>query len=497
MKFRKKHSLEKRLAIGFSIIATLVLLAACQKAPETSVVRSKNDGLFEEIITDKTEQRVDGDEAIATDAFADTLNLEEFASSDDSVHYRFGFSFGAIEEEFPLVKVTPHYITEEEAKHVAQVLFGDVIFYDGSDNSKESLTQDEIRRKIQRWSAYTTPEAIRELLGKDDDHVASLVQAFLESYTQLEEDARNGERSICTWKYNTTDAGNNEIKANIVTEDASYRCWITVRDQPDFKLSNISVFLGEGASPGGIDGNIFRANLCRTAQPTQEQVSRVQASAEAMLHDMNLGEWVVDECYVETSYYEDIPEYVIRINAVPLLNHVAANRMPQLMNLKSEDEFSSNLYLSDVNFSFSPDGKLVGFNMYTPIDIQEVTNPCVQTLPLAELIRIAKQNLTLTDAGAFGVGLAKSFYEEDMTCNVEITGYSYGLSRINIPDTEDAYYYVPALVLKGMPEFKGQESGSTYSFVSDEMMLICLNAVDGTVINDAHFAGNAPGFFIG
>lgn len=489
--------MEKRLAIGFSIIATLVLLAACQKAPETSVVRSKNDGFFEEIITDKTGQRIDGDEAISTDKSVDTLNLEEFASSDDSVHYRFDFAFGAIEEEFPVVKVTPHYITENEAKHIAQVLFGDVIFYDGSDDSKGSLTQDEIRRKIQRWSAYTTPEAIRELLGKDDEHATSLVQSFLETYTRLAEDARNGERSICTWKYNTTDGGNNEIKANIVTEDASYSCWITVRDQSDFKLSNISVFLDEGASPGGIDENIFRANLCRTAEPTEEQVARVQASAEAMLNDMNLGEWVVDECYVETSYYGDIPEYVIRINAVPLLNNVAANRMPQLTNLKSKDKFSSNLYLSDVNFSFSSDGKLVGFNMYTPLDILEVTNPCVQTLPLAELISIAKQNLALTDAEAFGLGFAKSFYDEDMSCNVEITEYSYGLSRINIPDTDDEYYYVPALMLKGMPEFKGQESGGTYSFVSNEMMLICLNAVDGTVINDAHFAGNAPGVFIG
>lgn len=489
--------MKKRLAIGFSIIATLVLLAACQKAPETSVVRSKNDSFFEEIITDNTGQRIDGDETIATVKSVDTLNLDEFKSSDDSVHYSFGFAFGAIEEEFPVVKVTPHYITEGEAKHIAQILFGDVIFYDGSDGSKESLTQDEIRRKIQRWSTYTTPEAIRELLGKDDEHVTSLVQSFLETYTLLGEAARNGERSICTWKYNTADSGNNEIKANIVTEDASYSCWITVRDQSDFKLSNISVFLDEGASPGGIDENIFRANLCRTAEPTEEQVSHVRARAEAMLHDMNLGEWVVDECYVETSYYGDIPEYVIRINAVPLLNNVAANRMPQLTNLKSTDKFSSNLYLSDVNFSFSSDGKLVWFNMYTPIDIQKVTNPCVQTLPLVELISIAKQNLVLTDAEAFGLGFAKAFYNEDMSCNVEITEYSYGLSRINIPDTDDEYYYVPALILKGMPEFIGQETGDTYTFVSDEMILICLNAVDGTVINDSRFSGNSLGIFIG
>lgn len=431
--------MKKRLATGFSIIATLVLLAACQKAPEASVVRSKHDGFFEEIITDNTVQRIDGDGTIATVKPVDTLNLAAFTSSDNSVQYSFDCTFDAPKEEMPIVKVTPHYITEDEAKHVAQVLFGDVTFYDGSDDSKENLTKDEIRRKIQRWSAYTTPEAIRELLGKDDEHVTSLVQSFLEAYTLLGEDARNGERSICTWKYNTTDSGNNEIQANIITEDASYSCWITVRDQSDFKLSNIAVFLDEGASPGGIDENIFRANLCRTAEPTEEQVSCVRAKAETMLHDMNLGEWVVDECYVETSYYGDIPEYVIRINAVPLLNNVAANRMAQLTNLKSEDKYSSNLYLSDVNFSFSSDGRLVGFRMYTPIDVQEVTNPCVQTLPLAELISIAKQNLVLTDAEAFGTELAASLYEEDLSCDVKITNYTYGLSRINIPDIDDEY----------------------------------------------------------
>lgn len=59
------------------------------------------------------------------------------------------------------------------------------------------------------------------------------------------------------------------------------------------------------------------------------------------------------------------------------------------------------------------------------------------------------------------------------------------------------YYYVPTLILKGMPEFIGQETGNTYTLVSDEMMLICLNAVDGTVINNTDFSGNSLGAFIG
>lgn len=483
--------MNKRLAIWCSIIATLVLLTACQRAPESSVVKSKNDRSFEEILTDKSNQSSESEEPIAT------LNLDTFNSSDDSVQFSFDCVIDLVNEGLPVVKVTPHYITEDEAKRVAQVLFGDVPFYDGSDDSKESLTQDEIRRKIQRWSSYTTPEAVRELLGKEDEYVTSLVHSFIESYTLLQENARVGDRSICTWKYNTTDGGNKKIEARVVTEDASYSCWITVRNQSDFKLSTFSVFLDEGASPGGMDENIFRANLCRTTKPTDEQISNVRAKAEAMLHDMNLGEWIVDECYVETSYFGNIPEYIIQINAVPLLDNATVNRMPQLTNLTSKGTYSSNLYLSDVNFSFSSDGRLVRFKMYSPIDIQEVTNPCVQTLPLDELISIAKQNLMLTDAEAFGMGMIADLSAEELSCTVKITDFSYGLSRINIPDTDDEYYYVPALILKGITEFIGQETGSLCARSSNEIMLICLNAVDGTVINSTDLSGNTLGAFIG
>lgn len=93
-----------------------------------------------------------------------------------------------------------------------------------------------------------------------------------------------------------------------------------------------------------------------------------------MLEQMALGSWIVDECYVDTKYYGNAPEYTICVKAVPVLKGIPAMRRPQLTNLKSDEAYVSNYYLTDVEFEFSANGDLVSFWMYSPIDVSKVMN---------------------------------------------------------------------------------------------------------------------------
>lgn len=113
------------------------------------------------------------------------------------------------------------------------------------------------------------------------------------------------------------------------------------------------LYLSSGSSPRSIDTRIFYSRLCRTEKPSELDVQNVKAKAQNMLGQMDLGQWQVDNSRGETTYYGDVPEYVIHVSAVPVFHKTPAIRRPQLGNLKSDTSYASNYYLTDANFKFS------------------------------------------------------------------------------------------------------------------------------------------------
>lgn len=70
---------------------------------------------------------------------------------------------------------------------------------------------------------------------------------------------------------------------------------------------------------------------------------------------------------------------------------------------------------------------------------------------------------------------------------MNVRDLQYGLARVKVPDTDEAYYYVPAVTLWGSFEFTGKKDGEIYSRSinadgGDTIRLLILNAVDGTII---------------
>ena len=80
-------------------------------------------------------------------------------------------------------------------------------------------------------------------------------------------------------------------------------------------------------------------------------------------------------------------------------------------------------------------------------------------------------------------------FDENMkfNCNVTITNAEYGLTRVKAPNTNNSYYYVPAVTFRGNYQAFENSSGDlwfdSFEWWGEPQTLLVLNAIDGTVIN--------------
>lgn len=495
----------KILACVALMIAILTNLWGCQQSPTTQSVVSKNDGSFDSRVIEPADERQRNDSSLMIEY------MNQFTSTDGTVMFTFNINEQYAVQKNSVSEVAPHFLTEADVKRIATALLGDVEWFVQEPRLEPKYTKEQIQEKISRWSLYTNSETITELLARESaytDSVVANVKRFIEKYSNCYETAPTGTSQKCEWRFKKesysqyskeTLAGqdlskeNDSIYAVTKVGDVEYTLSAATRNMNDFKLNNIYLYLGEGISPSSIDSAIFRAKLCRTAKPTDENIAAVEAKAKKILKDIDLGDWKVDSTSVHTTYYGDTPEYTINVSAVPVINEGSAVRVPQIANLKSTAAYASNYYMTDAYFQFSPDGKLVRFGMVSPIDIKNVVNENVATKSIDELMELSKKHLMLSDY--YEYGLSRDYLEqiqkdsgEKLTCQVEICKMDYGMLRVKVPNTDESYYYVPGIVLSGTVDYIGNETGNVYASSGETIWneriipLVALNAVDGSVV---------------
>lgn len=485
--------ISKRILLLVIIMCICTAFGACQSNPEKAVVDSKNNGAFAEIVQDTADEKSD----YSTDESIVSATSETFSSTDKSVEFTFNIKQPAKSNAMPVVEIVPHYLTPEEAQRVASILFENAEFYEADPLLAPQYTKGEIQDSIQRWSNFTNSEAISRLLGQNDEFTVERIKAKIEELNTLYESAPDDNIRIpCQWKFKKdsvytyssqeaasldTSSDNDAIMATCKVNGIGYRYEAVTRNKADYKLNMISAYFDVGKSPMSIDENIYRADLTRTAPPTEEQIAAVKSKTMDMLQRMDLGEWTIDRCRIR-ALGETVMEYVICIDAVPIINSIAAVHQPQLTGLTSSGAYSSNYYMTEVNFEFSANGDLIKFTMYSPIDIKQVVNTNVNTISMDSLLEKAKQHLILSDSSQYGLQDMYGILKEDMDTSVDISKISYGLLREKVPNTDDSYYYLPGIVLYGTVENVGSESNQLYYHSEEPYPIIALNAVDGTVI---------------
>lgn len=483
--------------------AMCVFLCGCQKSPEQNVVSSKNDGTFDaNIIQSATDTREDSQMLRSS---------EQFTSTDGSIEFVMNLDEVTTVSAMPVVEVEPHYLTGEDVKHVAEALFGDAVFYEREPSANPQFSKEQINKSIGRWSQYITSDAMRGLYSDDTADPSSdidYLKSYIELFTQRYESAPDKNPHIrCDWTFKKERNYNNSgieingrnlsddldvIYANTEIGDIEYVLTAATREESDYQVNKIRVALGSGIGPLFIDQSIYQAMLCRTEEPTKEQMVAIAERALGVLNRIDMGNWEIAEEYVQTTYYGNTPEYKIVVNAVPKFSGVSAVCGQQVENLTDDDTYVSNYAISTSSFEFSVNGDLINFQMVSPINVKEIVNSNVATLPLESLLEKAKSYLMLSDAKAgYGLppGLVDMYEEtfgEKVICKVNLCELEYGLGRVRAANSDANYYYVPVFVCKGIADYYGKDSGLLYvssrDYYSSAQAFVWINAVDGTII---------------
>ncbi len=491
--------MKKTLALMLSLVLLLSLCACQAKAQESAVpVKSGEAPAAEEAAAGEEQEK--GEEEVEEKESRPDYE-EAFPSLDGSVTFRFKLENTMQEGNMPIVEVSPHNFTAEDARRIANVLFEDTQFFEYDPN--EALTKEELRENIALWTAYLSDEdALAELYGETDaDSLArtqSEIQRTLEDYTAMLETAPDSiERVPCQWTFFPTthywrEPVENDIPANKTGEITavaeangySYVYSIASRDEEDFKINDVSVYFDLIDGPYQLNSYIPWQGLCKTGEPTEEQVAAVKKKAQEMLDAMEIGTWQIDQCYYKALDYGGEGMYAIYIKAVPVFSGVSAVRQSQLSSLRSEEEYSANYYYTDAEFTFSADGALLNCSIISPVDVKQLINENGKTLSFEELMQKARENLEQRDICEYE---GRAIYgEQKFTCTVNVTEMAYGLTRVNLPDTRESYYYVPAVTLRGNWQSYDEEGNlyrdSNSYWENEPQTLLVLNAADGSEI---------------
>lgn len=494
----------RKVAILLTTALIFTQLCACQANPSSPAVISKNDSSFDTNLSNSAKE--------GTDEAENLQYSDEFFSTDGSIEFTMNIEQTLNDSVMPVVEVSPHKLLPEDVKNIANILFEDAFFYEREPSKNPNYSKTQIQNTITRWSKYVNDTAMAELLMDSSnelvaDHV-NILKNYISQYTEkLDTAPIDNPHVLCDWTYKKDSHYNNleaeisggsssdELDVIYCTVDAGdieYIFTASTHDSADYKLNTIDVTLSSGVGPAEIDLMIYRAMLCRTPEPTNDQVQAIKEKAQNMLDSMNLGEWLVTNTYIESRDFEEIAEHIVIVEATPAFNGISSIYGQSIPSATATDTYNAYYPVSKAIFGFSANGTLVHFRMQSPVDVKEVTNPNVATLSLDKLLETAKHALTLRDAHAgFGVPadmvyMYEEVLNEDLICKIEITSLIYGLARVDVANSDCNYYYVPALVFNGNADYYGKDTGnlciSSSDYGAGNLNLLWINAIDGSII---------------
>lgn len=475
----------KKPKLWVSVVCAVVCIAvfaACAVNPEeSSAVQTERDTAVADTQPDVPSQQAAPEDA--ADGILEPFRYSgNFTSADGTIEYTWNLDTQPDPGPFPQVAVQSHRLTEEEARRVAHALFGDAELYQEEETFEEEYTKEELQKKLDIWTAYTDLEKLAWLYPyRDRDYLereAELARSFVEEYTLKLADSPEEKNDLpCEWRFQ-----DDEISAQVEVDGIPY----------SFSAYNgggnagtIWAYLYTGAGPSRLEDDHYEALLCRTEEPSQEQIDAVKAKAAQVLEALDIGTWYVDECYVRASD--------MGTESAPVMQYqIIVGAIPQIQGWNPLRWGSVSWNTEGAVFAFAPNGELLSFKMNKVYDTVSLVSDQVQTLPVEVLIDMAQAMLCENSTTDLGVpaDLTESLEEEhgeQIVCKVDIQELRCGLIRCFVPGEDGEYQYIPAAIMWGTPRWCGKDSGEVYltyqDYVGlDSRRLLCLSAIDGSVL---------------
>ena len=504
--------MDKKKLISTILYVLLVasLFSGCQAAPDTAVVVGKNDGVFESALNSSAEpvENANTETFSYTNTFTSTDGKIEFNINDNSIEYS--------GNPMPVLRVTPHSITPEEAKTVYTALFGDTPAYE---DTRFEMTKSEIEEEIlyfQRTSDYDyiVEETEKEYEGsaiseaEKEEIIQFRLESRLESLAMYEElyktakdeiEIKECQWTFYPWSHYMPSIANDEnlnktqcIEAMLEYNEIPFYFSVTNRDSDDYrvqwiKASGISAPM-DLAEKEEFDKFMIEQGFYMKEEPTEEQVKNVKEIALDYIEKMDIGEWEIAECSaVYYGYYEG---YYIDMTLMPIYNGIPVTNLPQLNAITGQEEYDSNYYYEKIRFMFSNDGRLMVFDYMGALDVVEVPNESVAVMSFDEMTERIETQLSLDDIGMYQLFGDDPNAPEELTTDkvvMDITDMEFGFARTKVKDERFDFYLVPSVTLSGSYTMYNESGEALYTYPETNLAtpILVLNLVDGSVIHYA------------
>ena len=470
--------MKRKISLILSIFLLLQLCACAAKGPEPAA-----EG--ENTIIEISRGEADGDvNKLAASAVAYT---DSFKSADGTVEIEIALNDPELlEAGFGPVRVRPRAITGEEAEHFARVLFGDAEMLDYL--FCREYTKAELEEQRALWQELLAGDGLVKLYGDDEagrhmaENTAQTIEAFLKSKTP-DKAPESIERTACDFTFEKADGEEcYEIRSVTEKDGIPYYFGAVNNTEGGIGVYHVSAYLStEYNTPNNMGVHMLLNSLLSEEEPTAQQLEAAREKAEELIEQLDIGQWQIDQCSSRIAFGLGSRELkTITVTAVPLYNNIPVLRQPQLDNLKSGEEGAQSCYYQDLRFEFAPDGTLISFDYYTPMDIVEDSVDNARTLSFSELMGSVKAFLSQTTAAQYPRPEGSNGTLES---DVVISGIQLGLTRQAIAGSGD-YLLVPSVSVYGNYKTTYEKDGQTFSFnykeeKGQDLLLMTFDAANG------------------
>ena len=470
--------MKRKIALLLSIFLTLTLCSCAAK--ETDAPAETEDSIIE-ISRGERDGEVN---KLAASAVAYT---DSFQSADGTVEIEIALEdTELLETVFGPVRVRPRAITGEEAEHIAHVLFGDAEMLDYL--FCREYTKAELEEQRALWQQLLTGDGLYLLYGDNEagqhmaENTAQTIEAFLKSKT-LDKAPESIERTACDFTFEKADGEEcYEIRSVTEKDGIPYYFGVVNNTEGGIGVYHVSAYLStEYNTPNNMGVHMLLNSLLSEEEPTFQQLEGAREKAEKLIEELNIGQWQIDQCSSRTAFSLGSRALkTITVTALPLYNQIPILRQPQLGNLKSGEEGAQNCYYQDLRFEFAPDGTLISFDYYTPMDIVEDIGDHTRTLRFSELMGSIKTFMSQTTAAQYP---RPEGIDGTLEADVVISSIQLGFTREAIEGGED-YLLVPSVTVYGNYKTTYEKDGQTFSFdykeeKGQDLLLMTFDAANG------------------
>jgi len=465
-----------RFFIMLVIVAVSAVFSGCQPNPEINTVTSKNDGAFEAALENAATE-------IPNEVGAAQTYQASFTSADGTITYTVNAELPAAAGTGPVIQVTPHEITTDEARAIAQVLFDGADMYEYSEEMSKSELEESILYLERKLSDYDT---LLEYYGGNremTDIIVSMYTAQIAGYKEKYENSEDAvEPQLCHWEFYPEThytavgtSGSEYIMAMTMLDGIPYRYRVCNRNEADYRIHSVFAFPDQT--------KINLDTIYSTQKPSESDITALCIQAQEMLKAMGLEDWYISSSSVMNMELGDGRiGYTVVIKAAPSYEGIKVVPQEQIASLKSDDAHASNYYYEVVEMDFTG-GLLTFFEYQAPVDVVSVVNDGVMLLTAGEIVDTFENYMTLDDIATYQIpGIPDEVAETQQISRVEaiVDTVEFGLTRIRIKNNESDFYLVPAYTFKGTYV---AYNGVGEAGMKMETTFAVINAVDGTIIN--------------